>query len=390
MKKPHVLNRSMFNRGGTSAYGRGITSNLVTEEQRQKFNYGGRVGYADRGLVAPLYPRGVIPNPVLGGSFEEREKYRLRGDPINLEEKFKEWYEVPDTYTSDPGALQFGGKEWEDAYATPKQVRRRDFIEEKPEHFEKEFEAWKEEGPGKKWVKRKDKYDEITAAVEGEQPTDETNTTLEMLLADKSSDGVSAPLTDTKELKVDEESDVLGLTPEERTAMKAHMAFGMGAAGAASKGKTWQDVIKDTLAGGSAVAAKAVDPKTGINLRRKYEEYGKASRKSAQETWDREKKYAQSEEGQIDKVMEILKIPDREKAREVVYFPKNTGIKKLNAKKKKDEYKMYTDNEEAFIEANGGAIFDETAQVFVLYIDGKRHTTSKKSDVMKAKSKGLI
>ena len=43
MKKPHVLNRSMFNRGGTSAYGRGITSNLVTEEQRQKFNYGGRV-----------------------------------------------------------------------------------------------------------------------------------------------------------------------------------------------------------------------------------------------------------------------------------------------------------------------------------------------------------
>ena len=44
MKKPHVLNRAMFNRGGTSAYGRGITSNLVTEEQRQKFNYGGRVG----------------------------------------------------------------------------------------------------------------------------------------------------------------------------------------------------------------------------------------------------------------------------------------------------------------------------------------------------------
>ena len=43
MTKPHILNRSMFNRGGTSAYGRGITSNLVTEEQRQRFNYGGRV-----------------------------------------------------------------------------------------------------------------------------------------------------------------------------------------------------------------------------------------------------------------------------------------------------------------------------------------------------------
>jgi len=46
MKKPHVLNRSMFNRGGTSAYGKGITSNLVSDEQRQRFNYGGRVRLA--------------------------------------------------------------------------------------------------------------------------------------------------------------------------------------------------------------------------------------------------------------------------------------------------------------------------------------------------------
>ena len=46
MKKPHVLNRPMFNKGGTSAYGKGITSNLVSDEQRQRFNYGGRVGFA--------------------------------------------------------------------------------------------------------------------------------------------------------------------------------------------------------------------------------------------------------------------------------------------------------------------------------------------------------
>ena len=52
MKKPHVLNRAMFNRGGTSAYGRGITSNLVSDEQRQRFNYGGRVGYKNLGLVS--------------------------------------------------------------------------------------------------------------------------------------------------------------------------------------------------------------------------------------------------------------------------------------------------------------------------------------------------
>ena len=52
MKKPHVLNRAMFNRGGTSAYGRGITSNLVSDEQRQRFNSGGRVR-AVEGLYTP-------------------------------------------------------------------------------------------------------------------------------------------------------------------------------------------------------------------------------------------------------------------------------------------------------------------------------------------------
>jgi len=43
MKHNKILNRPMFN-AQNSAYGRGITSNLVTEEQRQRFNDGGRVG----------------------------------------------------------------------------------------------------------------------------------------------------------------------------------------------------------------------------------------------------------------------------------------------------------------------------------------------------------
>ena len=43
MKHNKVLNRPMFN-AHNSAYGRGITSNLVSEEQRVKYNTGGRVG----------------------------------------------------------------------------------------------------------------------------------------------------------------------------------------------------------------------------------------------------------------------------------------------------------------------------------------------------------
>ena len=50
MKKPSILHRPMFNKGGSSAYGRGIASNLVSEEQRQRYNYGGRVGFQPNNL----------------------------------------------------------------------------------------------------------------------------------------------------------------------------------------------------------------------------------------------------------------------------------------------------------------------------------------------------
>ena len=63
MKKPHVLNRAMFNRGGVSAYGRGITSNLVTEEQRQRFNYGGRVGLNWGSSYMDIDPSGKLYEP---------------------------------------------------------------------------------------------------------------------------------------------------------------------------------------------------------------------------------------------------------------------------------------------------------------------------------------
>ena len=46
MKHNKVLNRPMFN-ARNSAYGRGITANLVSEEQRVKYNAGGRVQLAD-------------------------------------------------------------------------------------------------------------------------------------------------------------------------------------------------------------------------------------------------------------------------------------------------------------------------------------------------------
>jgi hypothetical protein len=63
MKKHYILNRPMFNRGGVSAYGKGIASNLVTEEQRQRFNYGGRVRAVEGLDVGGSWSQGLGKDP---------------------------------------------------------------------------------------------------------------------------------------------------------------------------------------------------------------------------------------------------------------------------------------------------------------------------------------
>tara|TARA_R110002012_G_scaffold262624_3_gene444924 strand:- start:1744 stop:2868 length:1125 start_codon:yes stop_codon:yes gene_type:complete len=42
--KKHILNRPMFRQVKSPAYGTGISANLVSNEERQRYNYGGRVG----------------------------------------------------------------------------------------------------------------------------------------------------------------------------------------------------------------------------------------------------------------------------------------------------------------------------------------------------------
>ena len=44
MKKKNILNRPMFKQVKSPAYGTGISANLVSDDQRQRYNYGGRVG----------------------------------------------------------------------------------------------------------------------------------------------------------------------------------------------------------------------------------------------------------------------------------------------------------------------------------------------------------
>ena len=159
------------------------------------------------------------------------------------------------------------------------------------------------------------------------------------------------------------------------------MAFGLGAAGAGSKGKTWQEVIKDTLAGGSAVAAKAVDPKTGINLRRKYEEYGKASRKSAEE----ERAYEARDDVRIRKLIDNSKgAMDEITATEII---------KLGSpipKKTKDQIKKDKNLQSKIA---GGAIYfdiDENAYSVVNKETGKRESIDDINQVITLKEDGKI
>ena len=106
MKKPHVLNRPMFNTGGTSAYGRGITSNLVSDEQRQRFNYGGRVGLRSGTIPSymdqSIYQHGAVPG--VPGSIA---KLSL-SDPTRM----KDWWQ----YQTIPEVKDVA--EWEKIYGT--------------------------------------------------------------------------------------------------------------------------------------------------------------------------------------------------------------------------------------------------------------------------------
>jgi len=108
MKKPSVLNRSMFNRGGTSAYGKGITSNLVSDEQRQRFNYGGRVGMYSGSYAMPpymdqsIYQHGAVPR--VPGSIAKLSE----SDPTRM----SDWWQ----YQAIPEIKDVA--EWEKIYGT--------------------------------------------------------------------------------------------------------------------------------------------------------------------------------------------------------------------------------------------------------------------------------
>jgi hypothetical protein len=96
--KKHILNRPMFRQVKSPAYGTGIASNLVSNEERQKYNYGGRVGFSTRGYVTPpwldetwvvdpglAYPAGVTPTKIKDW-YQQQEPKTILGIPVPSQE----------------------------------------------------------------------------------------------------------------------------------------------------------------------------------------------------------------------------------------------------------------------------------------------------------------
>jgi len=196
MKHPKVLNRRMFNPNNNSAYGRGIAANLVTEEERQKFNWGGRVGLSGAGDVKSMLEFGDMKIPQ------------------NTDEAYQEWL-YPDEFSLDPTMEWLGS-----ADLVPQ--HKKDLQEIAKKHPEKVRDYW-EEGKGKKLLKKHEDYEAAKiAAGKGSEDANELQINLEEKLRKKiKTDGSS------DEIDIREKEELPGWTETEKEEKKRDMWLAM-------------------------------------------------------------------------------------------------------------------------------------------------------------------
>ena len=170
----------MFN-PNNSAYGRGITTNLVTEQERQKFNAGGRVRYQEGDEVAENV--GFGESPIWKGA---RGLYDYVGKPA---------LNVFNQIVSDPIATAFGYSETFNPMETPW-----DITEDKS--------MWENL---KTWPKRYSK---------------DTSESKVKVIDDVQDDIYKKQLVSKPEV-IDEESDVIDWTPEEKEEKKGQIQLAL-------------------------------------------------------------------------------------------------------------------------------------------------------------------
>ena len=261
----------MFNRGGVSAYGRGIASNLVTEEQRQRFNYGGRVGFAQKSYVRPEFAIAA----------EREMKGPLYTEPW-LTEQFKKKYYL-DTEEADTGVPIIGMQgmiETEGDFGidgrpvlSPVESRTRKLLKENPEAFKDYYQDY-ETTYKDKIAKQKDI---LTAGGKDTSMFDE------IVQEDKNPDqtGIDEILTGQNIIEnpstVKEDTTVLDVLDEQESKARKGKAI-------MSLGKMAHDWFTAPTATKKAAATskgleniqKSLDPSDALKTKRTYHEWEKA------------------------------------------------------------------------------------------------------------------
>ena len=291
MKKPHVLNRPMFNKGGTSAYGRGIASNLVTDEQRQRFNYGGRVGLAQGTGFFNFAPSNVeniqrLPTGEIDYDFYEKEDLKV---PTTWGEKILphsisgyDLMGIPKSIGKWPYKL-LGGEEGDitNLYGAEEKEKAK---------FERERKIRKRkerlEGPGiwgsspskKDAEKSRNKLDDIMAAADAEEAAAKAK--------------AEAKAKEVAAAEANKDPNVIDLTDSERAGLKATLYAGAGAGALDPSNKTVTDVIRSALLGANKAGKEIYDPTT----ERKYRKYAEAHTNIQDEAFKRKIKWETSDE----------------------------------------------------------------------------------------------
>jgi len=325
MKKPHILNRPMFKVEGNSAYGTGIASNLVNNEQRIRFNQGGRVP-AQWGLYAKAAP------------YAQKLYKPLKSMAQKFWKDSPDW--MPKTYGlgKTPGiggrvlapVSKYGTVPYGAGVATSGIGEDRDFS----------FNPLDWIGLG---GKEEEETTETVTLTEDEQARlDKQNKLL----------GMKDPTTEDLK-KTTTETETIDLTPSEREGLKASMMFGAGTGALSAKGDVL-DVVKGALLGAAGEGAKGVSP----IKEKEYRLWGEAQSQRDIDKMKAAAKITGTPEARLDKAM-LAKLDPVE----ALNYAYKTEIKKVSPKIKPDKAGKIRTKEISNLEV-GDVFYDEDDKKF--------------------------
>ena len=346
MNKKSILNRPMFRQVKSPAYGTGISANLVSSEERQRYNYGGRVGY----FQGTEYPTGVVPNLEALQAWENKYKsgQKIPEDPESAYQQYL--YPSQDDLEMDYDPTM----EWSafDVYNAPlpKDIKlKQQLIKEYGPDMEEQVRTQWEKGPGKKYVKDWEAYKSAEQEAGKGTKTEDQPTSLNDLKMTKKFEEIKTP---GKE--VVEETNTIGLTEDEKNALLSSGAFTGAAAAASSKGKDWKDVLSDAIGGVASGLGTGISPAKIIQERKEQEAKYDAATEMYLKTGEAQHQREMSDDFRIKTMVDAGITEDEATARIKLGAP----IPKLNATMKKS-IKKGKNPEMAAIVKSGKPYFDE-------------------------------